>query len=162
MSLTESISQAIATMEGFFKPGSVAERNNNPGNLRSWGTRPIANGYAVFESPEAGWAALRQQVNLNIGRGLSLQEFFGGKPGVYAGYAPAADKNDPTGYAVYVATRVGLDPSIPLNSVPVPGEPQVFALIGSDDGVSEAGVIEWPTLALLGLVGLGLWLAFSD
>mgnify|MGYP003394444781 FL=1 len=124
MSLTDSISQAIATMEGFFKAGSVAQRNNNPGNLRSWGNRPTANGYAVFESPDAGWAALNQQVNLNIGRGLSLYDFFAGKPGVYGGYATRLDRlTDPLGCAVFVASRIGLDPSIPLNSIPGEGPP---------------------------------------
>jgi hypothetical protein len=117
MSLTDSISQAIATMEGWYKAGSIAQRNNNPGNLRSWGSFPIVDGYARFPTPDAGWAALRQQIDLNISRGLTLYEFFAGKPGVYGGYSPSADKNDPGGYAVYVASRVGIDPSIPLNQI---------------------------------------------
>jgi hypothetical protein len=118
MSLTESISQAIATMEGWYKAGSIAQRNNNPGNLRSWGSMPIIDGYAKFPTADAGWTALHRQVDLNISRGLSLDEFFAGKPGVYGGYSPSADQNNPAGYAVYVASRVGLDPSIPLNSIP--------------------------------------------
>lgn len=119
MSLTESIAQAIASMEGFFKPGSIAQRNNNPGNLRAWGLNPVESGYAKFPTMEAGWAALHRQVQLNIGRGFTLYEFFGGKPGVYGGYAPNADPpNDARSYAVFVASRIGLDPSIPLNSIP--------------------------------------------
>lgn len=118
MSLNDQIAQAIATQEGFYVPGSLAQRNNNPGNLRSWGSNPIVDGYAKFPTLNAGWAALAQQINLNIGRGLNLYEFFGGKPGVYAGYSPATDKNRPREYAVFVASRIGLDPSIPLNSIP--------------------------------------------
>ena len=83
MNLVDPIAQAIATMEGFFKAGSLAARNNNPGNLRSWGANPIVNGYAQFKSAEEGWAALKTQVQKNINRGLNLNEFFAGKPGVY-------------------------------------------------------------------------------
>jgi len=118
MSLTDSIAQAIATMEGFFKPGTISQRQNNPGNLRSWGNRPVVGGYAVFDSAQDGWTALNKQITLNIGRGLNLYEFFAGKPGVYGGYSPSADSNDPKGYAVFVASRVGIDPSTPLNTIP--------------------------------------------
>jgi len=117
MNLVESISQAIATMEGYFKSGTIAQRNNNPGNLRSWGSNPVVNGYAVFPTPEAGWQALYQQIGKNIDRGLTLQEFFGGKPGIYSGYAPSADANDPRGYAQYVAGQTGISPTIPLNTI---------------------------------------------
>ncbi len=124
MSLIESIAQAIGQMEGYFKPGTIAQRQNNPGNLRSWGDTPIVNGYASFPTPEAGWQALYAQVSKNIDRGLSLQEFFGGKSGVYGGYAPSADQNDPRGYAQYVAGQIGIDARTPLNTLgDSPGNP---------------------------------------
>lgn len=104
------ISEAIAAMEGYNVPGSRASRNNNPGNLRRWGNVAIVDGFACFPSAAAGWEALRSQVSRNIKRGLTLREFFGGKPGVYAGYAPAADGNRPGNYAEYVAARVGISP----------------------------------------------------
>lgn len=117
MNLVDLMAQAIATMEGFYKPGSLAARNNNPGNLRSWGTNPVVNGYAQFPTLDAGWAALKKQIQKNIDRGLNLTEFFGGKTGVYGGYAPSADKNDPVNYAKYVAGRTGVDVNTPLKSV---------------------------------------------
>lgn len=117
MNFIEQFAQAIATMEGYFKAGSIAQRNNNPGNLRSWGSRPVVNGYAYFDTPDQGWAALRRQIELNISRGLTLQEFFGGKSNVYAGYAPAADKNNPTGYAAFVAGRLGVPVNQPLPQI---------------------------------------------
>ena len=117
MSLVESIAQAIATMEGFFNSGSLAQRNNNPGNLRSWGSAPIVGGYAQFATPEDGWNALYSQVNTNIGRGLNLYEFFGGKPGIYPGYAPSADQNHPIQYAQFVGQQAGINPAEPLNSL---------------------------------------------
>ncbi len=124
MTLSESIAQAIARMEGFFTAGSIAQRQNNPGNLRSWGSVPVVNGYARFSTPEEGWAALRRQVELNIGRGLTLQEFFGGKPGIYAGYSPGSDGNDPRGYAQYVAGQVGIPPTVALNTAGPPDPPK--------------------------------------
>ncbi len=119
----EAIALSIATFEGFFITGSLAQRNNNPGNLRSWGTMPVRDGYAAFPSADIGWAALRRQVQLNIDRGLTLQEFFGGKPGVYSGYAPAADTNNPTGYAAFVAERVGIPVNKPIRETTAPSSP---------------------------------------
>jgi len=123
MSLTESIAQAIATMEGFFSPGTIAQRQNNPGNLRSWGNYPVVGGYVQFPDAQTGWEALYSQVDKNIGRGLTIQEFFAGKPGVYGGYSPGADKNDPAGYAQYVATQTGIPESVPLNTLNANGPP---------------------------------------
>ena len=143
MSLIDGIAQAIATMEGFFKPGSLAARNNNPGNLRSWGSTPIAAGYAAFQSADQGWAALRSQIQKNVNRGLTLREFFAGKPGVYAGYAPSADKNNPEAYAKFVAGRLGVDVDTPLSQI-----------VDSDGGTlpkvqGQAARSAWPDLATL-------------
>ena len=112
--MIEPIAQAVATMEGFYKERSLAQRNNNPGNLRSWGSHPVVNGYAKFPSAMVGWRALHRQIDLNIARGLTLYEFFGGKAGVYGGYAPAGDSNNPKHYAEFVAKRCGLNPGLPI------------------------------------------------
>jgi hypothetical protein len=111
--LIVSFAESIATMEGFYneKP-SVAFRNNNPGNLRSWGTTPIHEGFARFPTLEAGWKALRAQVEKNLFfRKLTIREFFAGKTDesgrrVYGGYAPAADANNPTHCADFVCKRL--------------------------------------------------------
>lgn len=121
--LIDSLALAIARMEGYLdasgaiRSGTVAYRNNNPGNLRSWGSNPVVGGYASFPTASAGWVALKRQIELNIGRGLTLEEFFGGKPGVYGGYAPGADSNDPAGYARNVAQWTGIPLGQPLNQV---------------------------------------------
>lgn len=117
MTLTELVARiavAISEMEGYTKSGSVALRQNNPGNLRSWGATPRIDGYCHFATPQEGWTALRKQVAKNIGRGLTLYEFFAGKPKVYPGYAPSADSNDPKHYAEFVARRVGIPADVPL------------------------------------------------
>lgn len=112
--LVDKIAAAIARFEGFYVPNSRAQRNNNPGNLRRWGNTPVVDGFASFPTLEAGWAALRRQVEINIGRGLTLNEFFAGKPGVYAGYAPASDNNHPINYARFVGGKAGVPVDIPL------------------------------------------------
>lgn len=104
----------IAKMEGYFIPNTLAAINNNPGNLRSWGTRPINRGFAQFPDPGSGWTALYSQINRNILRELSLNEFFAGKPGVYPGYAPAADNNRPQDYAKFVNKWLKVDLDRPI------------------------------------------------
>jgi hypothetical protein len=108
---------SIAWMEGYFRSGTfqpmntIAYRNMNPGNLRSWGSNPVVQGYAKFPTESAGWNALYSQISKNIQRDLTMNEFFGGKPGVYPGYAPAADRNRPDQYAAFVAKYLpGYDP----------------------------------------------------
>lgn len=154
MSLTQSLAQSIARMEGWLVSNSVAQRNHNPGNLRA-GNGAIgtdAGGYAIFPDDATGWAALERQVDLNIGRGLTLREFFGGKPGVYPGYAPAADSNNPTGYAATVAAWLGISPDAVLSGGPA--MPDSAAEIASgwlpDLGTGESGGLS--TGAILALV----------
>lgn len=114
--LVTSMAQAIAQMEGYNTQGTIAAKNNNPGNLRAGaGQVGTANGFAVFPDPATGWNALYSQIDYNIGLGLNMQQFFAGEPGVYPGYAPSADSNNPTAYANFVATQVGVDPTVPLN-----------------------------------------------
>ena len=115
--LVERIAIAISEMEGFNKPGSRAQRQNNPGNLRSWGKTPIVDGFANFPTAAEGWSALRRQIWRNVDRGLTLYEFFGGKPNVYAGYAPDTDGNRSRHYAEFVAKRAGIPVNVPLNKL---------------------------------------------
>lgn len=112
MGLTESIAQALATFEGYFTSGTLADRNNNPGNLRA-GVGQIgtdANGYAVFASAEDGWNALYSQINLDISRGLNLQQF------IYK-YAPPSDNNPTSNYLNFVASKTGLPTDVPLSDL---------------------------------------------
>lgn len=108
------ISEGIAEMEGFYKTNSRSQRQNNPGNLRRWGKTPVVDGFCNFPTAAEGWNALRRQVDKNVGRGLTLYEFFGGKPNVYPGYAPDSDGNKSRRYAEFVAKRVGIPADVPL------------------------------------------------
>ena len=115
-SLTDRLAGAIAAYESGGNPNAINFRNNNPGNLRSWGSMATSGGFAQFPTMAAGLAAEKQQIDKNIARGLTLNEFFGGGKG-YGGWAPASDKNKPSAYAAAIARQLGIDPNTPLNQI---------------------------------------------
>ena len=126
--LVSTFAEAIGNYEGFFVTQeqakargiawpTIAQKNGNPGNLRSWGDRPINKGYAQFvksdgsPDPDAGIRALFQQVSKMIKRNLTFLTAFQGErgpdgkllsPTSYGGYAPAADANNPKAYARFI------------------------------------------------------------
>lgn len=131
-SFIQAFCDACATKEGFYVTEAeakqrkivwptMAQRNNNPLNIRTWGSHPRRNGYVHFvPDPERGvaitkehpgWRAAQKQVTRNVfDRGLTFREFFAGqrnedgslKRNGYPGFAPAADNNDPIAYAQFV------------------------------------------------------------
>lgn len=54
--LLDALANAIARQEGYNVPGSVAQRNNNPGN--------IGGPTQSFATPEAGWSQLYHQLQI--------------------------------------------------------------------------------------------------
>ena len=91
-------------------------RNNNPGNLRFVG-QPGATqgegGFARFETPQAGFEAMRSQIELDTQtRGLNLTQFLNK-------YAPPSE-NKTTNYIDFVAKKTGLDPSAPVPASAIP------------------------------------------
>jgi hypothetical protein len=164
-SLTTDLAAAIQRMEGACS-GSTC-RNNNPGNLRT-GPGSVgldSRGIAIFPDYATGEAALQHQVDLNIGRGLTLDEFFAGKPGVYPGYAPAADQNNPASYANSVAGWLGIDPNTPLASLDSQFSGSLDNVSLSDSFVSGDGSgagLSLGAWAALGIAGIGiLWAVAS-
>lgn len=152
----QDLSAAIARQEG------ANPAYNNPGNLRSGpgqvGTSP--GGFAIFPDYATGEAALENQVQLNINRGLTLSEFFGGKPGVYAGYAPAADSNQPNVYTTNVSAWTNLPADVPLNqlgsgaSSSDSGGTVDFSMLGDSLASIDPSMWIWAGAALLGAVVL--------
>jgi hypothetical protein len=138
----DDLAQAIARFEGFLVSGSIAQRDNNPGNLRS-GPGQVgtdSGGYAIFPDVATGYAALDNQIQLNVNRGLTLNQFFAGEPGVYAGYAPSADSNNPAQYASTVAGWLAIDPNTPLTQVLEDSTPSasLSPISGSTDTLNSA------------------------
>lgn len=115
--LVARIAVGISEMEGYPSEESRAHRQNNPGNLRRWGKTPVLDGFCNFPTQAEGWSALQKQVAKNIGRGLTLYEFFGGKPNVYPGFAPDTDGNHSRHYAEFVAQRVKIPADVPLSTL---------------------------------------------
>lgn len=115
--LVTSLANAIARQE------NANPLNNNPGNLKpipgGWTgqTGVDSMGLAQFATPQDGWNALYNQIQTNIDRGLTLNEFFAGVPGGYPGYASAKAGNQPYIYAANVASWTNLDPNVPLNQI---------------------------------------------
>ncbi len=103
------MAMAIRSYEGWY-PGSVSQKNNNPGNLRSWRTQigTSYNGFAIFKSYTDGWNALVELLT-RASKGLSssykpdfsLRQFF-------HVYAPVSDNNDSDAYAKFVARQLGI------------------------------------------------------
>ncbi len=164
----DQLAGAITRQEGACSAPGVCV-NNNPGNLRAYRSdQPVdSRGIRIFPSFEAGYAALIGQEQINIGKGLTTQEFFGGKPGVYPGYAPAADNNNPTGYAANVSSWLGIPSDVPLSSLldgssasPAYSPSPVFTeSTGDDSGVEDGGLSTAAKVAIgLGVLG-ALWAA---
>ncbi|HBR4147794.1 TPA: hypothetical protein L9U48_004156 [Klebsiella pneumoniae] len=89
---------------------TLADRNNNPGNIRPVG----GGGFRTFQSALHGWTAMKNQ----------LMRYFTGKTtgrrlqtimDIVSTWAPAADNNDPAKYARDVAGWMGVSPMAALN-----------------------------------------------
>jgi hypothetical protein len=122
MSILDQLAQAIQKVEGYYPPGSVvggvsypngsvAYRNNNPGNLNYVGqagaTGADANGYAIFPDYATGYAALTAQIQLDANRGMTLQQL------IYSWAPPTGDprgNNNTTAYLQSVSDSTGLAP----------------------------------------------------
>ncbi|HIF2382872.1 TPA: lytic transglycosylase catalytic [Salmonella enterica] len=89
---------------------TLADRNNNPGNIRPVG----GNGFRFFESAIQGWEAMKNQLmryftGKTTGRALqTIQD-------IVSTWAPAGDNNDPKKYAQDVAKWMGVSPNAVLN-----------------------------------------------
>ncbi len=121
--LVSSLAASIRQVEGYnpnFAP------NNNPGNLiyvkggyNYPGCVPGAGGFCAYPDTATGEAALEHQISVQIASGQNLTDFFNQ-------YAPGNTKNAAGGvqtpaatqaYINTVSSQLGIDPSIPLNSV---------------------------------------------
>lgn len=160
-----SVASTIQTVEGWF-PGSISQRNNNPGNLRPAGQpgcTPVSTAsgqFCSFPSFQAGQQALDNQIALDASRGLTIAQFA-------AKYAPAQDSNDPASYAAQIAARAGLSVNDPLSaadssavaSVPVSTGLDLSSLFGSDSSDSGDSSLMYIGLGLaagaVALIALG-------
>lgn len=103
-----ALMRGIAKAEGFFVTGSVAQRANNPGNLKA-GNRGLGTigGKTIFPSVVDGWRALAHQIDL-IASGKSAfyrpDMTFAQIAHIYTG----GDK--PDAWAAIVTQEIGVTP----------------------------------------------------
>lgn len=141
-----SIDAAIAQMEGYNTPGTIAQTQNNPGNLvygpfaQQYGATPGTNGIATFPSAAQGLQAQDALVQYYANKGSTISDLLNA-------WAPASvPGNDPTGYANYVAEQAGTNPNTPLSSLNSNQTPLTFqglfnAITGAYSGIPlDAGL----------------------
>lgn len=103
---------ALGINSVYIPTGSLADRNNNPGNLKfanQSGAVMGEGGFAKFNTPEDGYQALVNQVQLDQSRGETLEQFI-------SKYAPPTE-NDTTTYIQQVASNLGVDPSMKISDI---------------------------------------------
>lgn len=152
-----AIAQAIIRQE------NVNPVYNNPGAIFD----VKANKLRTYSTYEEGYQALINQVRLNVSRGLTLEEFFGGKPGVYPGYAPVApgvhSTNNPNKYASNVSSWTGIPLGVPIKDVYSIGVPAQSTNVGSNPTgqvtpTTVDPIIQTPSINLLKLTDFtGAW-----
>ncbi|MFO3907777.1 hypothetical protein AAHD62_25295 [Enterobacter hormaechei] len=92
---------------------TLADRNNNPGNLRPVG----GTGFTSHATPLAGWMAMARQIRLYF-TGKSAAAGFQKLQTIWDiihKYAPAGDNNDPEAYSNFVANMMGVGAKDKLN-----------------------------------------------
>jgi hypothetical protein len=96
----------IAQEEGYDVPGSLPNRDNNPGDLRhsphSFHSPDAPDAIGQIDTPQDGWDDLQRQLELYAQRGLTLQQ------AIYE-FAPPVENNS-AAYLKFVCDGLGCTP----------------------------------------------------
>lgn len=113
--------QAIARVEGYDIAGSVAQRNNNPGNIKGSGDLGTdERGFAKYSKPELGWAALEKDLNAKIAMYPNytliqiMDRYLGGSD---PNNPMITNQGNPFSYAKSIADAAGVDPTAKLGDL---------------------------------------------
>lgn len=102
-----TLAVAIATEEGFFIPGSVPNRDHNPGDLRhsphSFHTASAPDAIGQIDNDVDGWSDLNIQLEEYAARGDTIEQM------IYH-YAPVSENNS-AGYLAYVCNACACNPT---------------------------------------------------
>ena len=115
------LAHIIAIQEGFYKIGTIAQRNNNPGNLvyvgQSKAIGQDKNGFCIFATEQDGWDALYFQLSLILdGKSryyspeMTIREFV-------ETWAPTSLQDEKDAYARAIAYEFGCDIDTKLNQL---------------------------------------------
>jgi hypothetical protein len=109
----DDITEGWAQIEGFYKPGSVAQRYNNPGNVK--GDYPgvvghTPSGIDIFGDVGDGWDAATSWVQSNEQQhpGWSFSQLFAKVLGSLSGTPVNNDQGNSQAEAEYVASYLGV------------------------------------------------------
>lgn len=115
-----TLDQAISQFEGFGQPGTIATRQNNPGDLiygpfaQSMGaTGPGTGNIAIFPNNQTGFAAMDQLIQHYANQGYNIQQLIG------AWNPPNAPGNTPQGtqnYTNFVAQQARVTPQTQVSA----------------------------------------------
>lgn len=118
----DALTEAWAHFEGWDKPGSIAQRNNNPVNIKgSWdgvvGHTP--SGFATFSDPSFGWGAAESYVQDQAQQhpDWSIRQLFGKILGSLSGDDVNNDQGNSVAEANYVAGQIGVPSSTNLSTL---------------------------------------------
>ena len=159
-SAVNALAMAIQTQEGY-APGTLAFRNNNPGNLvyaGQPGATQGAGGFAAFSSYNAGLSALQNQITLDAVRGSDVN----GNPintvsDLIGSWAPASDpRNNTPAYIASVAAQTGYDPDAPLSSLGAPGIAAPALDLSADGSASDLADVSSSFTSTVDLSPVGL------
>jgi len=129
----------------------LSVRNNNPGNLKfanqAGAIGADSRGFAIFDSPESGMAAMRRQIELDTQtRGMTLGQFINK-------YAPPSDNNPTAQYIQNMSAATGLGPNdrIPASAIPALQTAMIRQEGGDKSSQFYAGVpsstsSNWPSM----------------
>lgn len=106
--MTSKLAELIAQEEGFDVPGSVPNRDNNPGDLRhsphSFHDPDDPDGIGIIDNAADGWADLNRQLQLYADRGLTLGQ------AIYE-FAPPTENNS-SAYLQFICNGLNCSPDI--------------------------------------------------
>jgi len=160
MATIQELMNSIAQMEGFNTPGTIAQRYNNPGNLRyaptQNGSASTASGtFATFATPEDGWAALQSYIEGKAASGMDLRNF------IYM-YAPPTENNT-SNYLNFVSGQLGASPDSSLADIF--GGSGGSNILAGGGGSGGGGSLDFTSIGdaiagvdpmVVGLVGIGV------
>jgi hypothetical protein len=152
----DTIAQTIQQVEGYY-PGTLAYRNNNPGNLvytsyyaQNYGAVPGDGGFAKFPDYGTGYAALQHQVQVDAGRGDSFYDL------TYS-WLGSGQGGDWRSYAETIAGSLGVDPSSRVQDTLTATDSGSFPVQAGSDPVNvfpETGPVSTNAVVILGLAAL--------
>lgn len=118
----DDMGEAIARFEGFYQSGSVAARDNNPGNLKQRGgagwVGSTGAGFAEYQDVGDGWTSLNDYLTRHIQAhpDWDFYDFFSYYLRGKTNGATQDNQGNSDAYAEYVASYMGADPTQTVSS----------------------------------------------